>query len=235
MGANRLGIFCVIVSLLLHGLVAAVTLARSLDFSPQPVVVYEVVLANSPAQAGASRQRQQLNKKSGQSAQPRPIRAKHEPPAAASALVQPAMPTAATAPLPPVAAQLPPPATAAREDVRPSASVATVGTQQSVRDEGAGSPLPQLGSSGAPAFSRQVAPVYPARARQLGREGTVVLKLAIDAEGRLQGVEVVQPAAFGFTQAALTAIRQSSYRPAVRAGRPVQAQALITIRFTLRS
>lgn len=234
MGTDRLGILCVIVSLLLHGLVAAVTLARSLDFSPQPVVVYEVVLTNSPAQVGASQQRQQLTKKSGQSAQPRPIRAKHEPPAAAS-LAQPAMPTAATASLPPVVAQLPPPATAAREDVTPSASVASVGTQQSVRDEGAGSPLPQLGSSGAPAFSRQVAPVYPARARQLGREGTVVLKLAIDAEGRLQGVEVVQPAAFGFTQAALTAIRQSSYRPAVRAGRPVQAQALITIRFTLRS
>lgn len=234
MGTDRLGILCVIVSLLLHGLVAAVTLARSLDFSLQPVAVYEVVLTNSPAQAGASRQRQQLNKKSGQSAQPRPIRARHQVPAAAS-LAQPAMPTAATASLPPVATQLPSVAPTAREDVTPSASVASVGTQQSVRDEGAGSPLPQLGSSGAPAFSRQVAPVYPARARQLGREGTVVLKLAIDAEGRLQGVEVVQPAAFGFTQAALTAIRQSSYRPAVRAGRPVQAQALITIRFTLRS
>ncbi len=107
--------------------------------------------------------------------------------------------------------------------------------EQDGRADGTGGPPLQLGSSGAPSFGRRVAPVYPALARRLGREGTVVLKLAIDAEGRLQTVEVVQAASFGFTEAALTAIRQSSYRPALRSGRPVQAQALVTIRFTLRS
>jgi protein TonB len=218
------------VSLLLHGLVAAVTLGRSLGLSPQPATVYEVVLASGTLQTAAKPERSPRS-----TARTVAVQALPAPVAPIRPVSQPALPPAHTASLPPVAVQLPAVTTAAGADVTPSASVTNTGRHQAVLDADDGSPLLQLGSSGAPAFSRQVAPVYPAQARRLGREGTVVLKLAIDAEGRLQGVEVVQPAAFGFTEAALTAIRQSSYRPAVRAGRPVQAQALITVRFTLRS
>lgn len=95
-------------------------------------------------------------------------------------------------------------------------------------------PLP-IGASGAPAFEHQVAPLYPALARRTGREGTVILKLAIDADGKLERVEVLQAAGFGFTEAAVAAIRQSTYRAARKSGQAVQAQALVTVRFRLRS
>jgi len=92
-----------------------------------------------------------------------------------------------------------------------------------------------IGASGAPAFEHQAAPLYPALARRTGREGTVILKLAIDADGKLERIEVLQAAGFGFTEAAVAAIRQSTYRAARKSGQAVQAQALVTVRFRLRS
>ena len=228
MAADRFGILCVVVSLLLHGVVGVVTLARSVGPSPQSATVYQVVLASSPASAGSSLHKPQSSKKLGVPDPSPPVTIVREKPTAVSPVAQPVVPTVAV-PTPVVTSQL-----AASASPAPAASL--VGRATSALPEaGHGGPVLPLGSAGAPAFSRQVAPVYPAQARRLGREGTVVLKLVIDAEGRLQGVEVVQAASFGFTEAAVNAIRQSSYRPAVAAGRPVQAQALITIRFTLRS
>jgi len=234
MTMQRLGFGCVAVSLVLHGTVAVVALARSGTNSPQQASIYEVLLANSPSLSGPAKLQRQISKNPGMAARPQAATTAYEKPTPELPVTVPTEPPAAAKPHSPVAAPLALGATGVREQFAASGSVPGV-EPQTVGDEGAGSPLPQLGSSGAPSFSRQVAPVYPAQARRLGREGMVVLKLAIDAEGRLQGVEVVQAASFGFTEAALTAIRQSSYRPALKAGRPVQAQALITIRFTLRS
>lgn len=232
MTMQRLGLGCVAVSLLLHGAVV-VALARYGTSSSQQATIYEVLLASSPASAGSSLHKPHSSRKRGLPVPSPPVTIVREQPTTVSPVVQPVVPIAAV-PAPAVTAQSPVVASAVHAPPAAAASVGS-GTAQAARNDGAGGPLLQLGSSGAPAFSRQVAPVYPAQARRLGREGTVVLKLAIDAEGRLQGVEVVQAAAFGFTEAALTAIRQSSYQPAQRAGRPVQAQALVTVRFTLRS
>jgi protein TonB len=231
---RRLGLACVLVSLVLHGAVAVVVLARSGTSSPQQATIYEILLATSPASAGSSLPKPQINKKSGVTAPSQPDKARHEKPAYAIPVAQPVVPTATVPAAPAVTAQVPVSAAVA-SPVPSSAGSVGGGISPAVHEDGHSGPALQFGSSGAPSFSRQVAPVYPAQARRLGREGMVVLKLAIDAEGRLQGVEVVQAASFGFTEAALTAIRQSSYRPALKAGRPVQAQALITIRFTLRS
>ncbi len=85
-----------------------------------------------------------------------------------------------------------------------------------------------------PRFSRTVMPEYPGFARRRGIEGKVVLKLRIDEKGRLKGVEVIEPAGFGFTDAALRAVRQSSFIPAHRNGRPVPSEAILTVRFRLK-
>jgi len=91
-----------------------------------------------------------------------------------------------------------------------------------------------FGSSGGPGFIRRVLPRYPRLAREMGREGTVVLSLTIDEHGILQGVEVIERAGHGFDEEALRAMHASTFRAAVRNGRPVASRAILPIRFMLR-
>jgi TonB family protein len=91
----------------------------------------------------------------------------------------------------------------------------------------------KFGTTGAPIFVRQVLPVYPPLARRLGKEGLVVLRLLIDKYGRLRDIEVMESAGFGFLEAALAGVRQSTYAPAHRNGQAVDAGAVLPIRFRL--
>jgi len=91
-----------------------------------------------------------------------------------------------------------------------------------------------FGTPDAPSFIRRETPVYPLLARRLGKEGKVVLKLAIDAKGSLQHIEVVEPSGFGFTEAAVEAVRKSSFAPARRMGNRIASKALLSIRFVLK-
>lgn len=92
----------------------------------------------------------------------------------------------------------------------------------------------QFGETGAPAFVHREMPVYPILARRLGKEGKIVLKLLIDKNGRLLEVEVVESAGFGFTEAAVAAVKNSTYAPARRNGEKVTTRALIPVRFRLQ-
>jgi len=84
-----------------------------------------------------------------------------------------------------------------------------------------------------PKFLERVMPSYPRRARKLGKEGLVVLRLSISEEGKLITVEVVEGAGDGFDKAAIKAIRQSKFLPAKRNGKPVACQAVVPVRFKL--
>jgi|GEM_PF-2915436 len=90
-----------------------------------------------------------------------------------------------------------------------------------------------FGSASGPNFLRREIPVYPLMARRMNKEGRVVLRLAIDERGKLMKVEVVEPAGFGFTDAALAAVRKSTYRPAIKNGIPAPSLALLPVRFRL--
>ena len=68
----------------------------------------------------------------------------------------------------------------------------------------------------------------------MGQEGTVVLRLAIGALGQLMDVDVVSSAGVTLDQAAIRAIRASTFHPATRQGRPVDSLALLPIRFKLK-
>ena len=92
----------------------------------------------------------------------------------------------------------------------------------------------RFGFGSGPRFLRRVLPRYPRKARRLGIEGRVLLRLAIDATGRLTRVEVVNGAGNGFDEEAVSAIRQSTYKPAVHDGKPIACEALLPIRFELR-
>lgn len=91
-----------------------------------------------------------------------------------------------------------------------------------------------LGDAGSPRFIHRESPKYPFMARKLGKEGKVLLKLALDAQGRLQGIDTVEANGFGFAEAASSAIKKSTFAPAVRNGKAISSQVLVSVRFVLQ-
>lgn len=92
----------------------------------------------------------------------------------------------------------------------------------------------EFGSATGPAFKHKEMPVYPPMARRLGKEGRVLLRLTIDENGKLLNVEVLEGAGFGFTEAAVEAVKKSTFLPAIKDGRSIMSRALLPIKFTLR-
>jgi len=92
----------------------------------------------------------------------------------------------------------------------------------------------RFGDTDAPAFIHRELPEYPLLARRLGKEGRVVLKLLIDKYGTLQQIEVIEPSGFGFTEAAVEAIKKSTFFPALRNGEKIVSKAILSVRFNLK-
>lgn len=92
----------------------------------------------------------------------------------------------------------------------------------------------RFGDADGPRFVQRVLPRYPELARRKGREGQVVLRLTIGAGGELKDVSVVDGGGHGFEDAALAAVKASSYAPAKRDGQCVECSALLPIRFALK-
>lgn len=90
-----------------------------------------------------------------------------------------------------------------------------------------------FGSAEGPRFVTKVLPKYPKLARDLGKEGTVLLLLTIDERGHLIDVEVMKHAGLGFDEEALRAVRNSTFSPARRHGKPVICKARLPIFFKL--
>lgn len=96
-----------------------------------------------------------------------------------------------------------------------------------------GEALSGLNSPEGPSILELVKPLYPSLARRLGKEGTVLLKLHIDEMGRPLEVEIIKRAGYGFDEAALNAIKQSRFRPAMKNGIPVSSVVIVPVRFVL--
>jgi protein TonB len=92
----------------------------------------------------------------------------------------------------------------------------------------------EFGSANAPRFLHREMPVYPLMARRLGKEGRVLLRLTIDDNGKLLNIEVIEGAGYGFTEAAIEAVKKSTFQPAVKDGKPVMSKALLPVKFSLR-
>lgn len=93
----------------------------------------------------------------------------------------------------------------------------------------------RFGSPDGPRFIKRALPTYPETARKLDKEGHVILQLTIDEKGSLIEVELIKRAGFGFDEEAIKALRQSSFCPAKRDGRPVMCKAILPIKFVLKS
>jgi len=92
----------------------------------------------------------------------------------------------------------------------------------------------EFGTAIGPKFLYRELPAYPMIARKLGKEGKVVLRLTIDERGNMLNVEIVEKADYGFTEAAIEAVKRSTFLPANRDGKPVASRAILPIRFMLR-
>lgn len=109
----------------------------------------------------------------------------------------------------------------------------TPGSQNTSRSDAGTLIETSFGASVAPAFLHREMPDYPMIARKFGREGKVTLKLTIDEKGNLSDVEVVEKGGYGFTEAAVEAVKKSTFLPAEKDGKPIASRALLPIRFQL--
>lgn len=74
---------------------------------------------------------------------------------------------------------------------------------------------------------------YPAMALRMGLEGDVILKIEVDAEGKVTKAEITKSAGMGFDDEALKAVRQSRFEPAHKDGKNVPAEFTYIYRFRL--
>lgn len=111
-------------------------------------------------------------------------------------------------------------------------AVHTMIASENISDEGYY--IGDFGEKNGPRFIERTHPSYPLMARRLGREGRVVLKLIIDEEGRLMDVQVVKSGGYGFDHSAVSAVRRSSFTPAVYKGQPIKSKTKLPIRFVLK-
>ena len=75
-------------------------------------------------------------------------------------------------------------------------------------------------------------PEYPELARQANMEGTVILNVLVNREGRVQEVILVRSSPV-FDEAAEQAIRQWRFRPAIMGHEPVAAWVMVPIKFVI--
>lgn len=81
----------------------------------------------------------------------------------------------------------------------------------------------------------RTAPRYPPASRRLSEEGTVVLRVELDEQGKVCAARVANSSGFArLDAAALDAVRTWQCEPALRAGQPVRAVALQPFKFTLQ-
>lgn len=92
----------------------------------------------------------------------------------------------------------------------------------------------EFGGDSGPKFLHREMPVYPMIARRLAKEGRVILRLTIDGKGNLIDLEVIETASYGFTGAAVDAVKRSTFLPAKMDDKPITSRALLPIKFTLR-
>ncbi len=89
---------------------------------------------------------------------------------------------------------------------------------------------------GEPSYLVLMQPEYPTQARRLHQEGTVVLALSLDSEGKLEKVVVTKSSGHPLLdQAAVEAMQQSRFQAANQNGVPVPSRAEVSITFRLEN
>ncbi|MGB4704580.1 MAG: TonB family protein [Candidatus Saccharicenans sp.] len=94
-------------------------------------------------------------------------------------------------------------------------------------------PVRAIGEIKPPRLIRRVDPVYPEIARQIRKEGIVIIEATTDIFGRVQSVRVLRSEPF-LDEAAIEAVKQWVYEPMIINGRPRSVTFTVTVVFKLQ-
>ncbi|MDE0314736.1 MAG: TonB family protein [Candidatus Poribacteria bacterium] len=93
--------------------------------------------------------------------------------------------------------------------------------------------VPEPGKLVPPQFKFRAAPKYPEAALRANKEGQVVLQATIDENGIPQNITALTNLGFGFEEAAVEALKKSTFHPATNGGNPISFEVTIPYTFTL--
>jgi TonB family protein len=85
----------------------------------------------------------------------------------------------------------------------------------------------------APIVISKIEPMYSEEARRARISGIVILETLIDKTGTVREVNVLKPLPFGLDQAAVDAVKQWKFNPALKNGEPVDVVFNLTVNFKI--
>ncbi len=89
------------------------------------------------------------------------------------------------------------------------------------------------GGVSAPTLLYKVEPEYSEEARKAKFQGTVVLFVVVDENGKARDIKVIRPLGLGLDQKAIEAVEKWKFAPGKKDGKPVAVQATIEVNFRL--
>ena len=85
-----------------------------------------------------------------------------------------------------------------------------------------------------PRHKFQVEPDYPESAKKAEKEGEVILQATIDEKGIPTEIKALTSLGFGLEEAAIAALKKSTFHPATKGGEPISKLVQIPYDFTLK-
>lgn len=85
-----------------------------------------------------------------------------------------------------------------------------------------------------PVLVKEVKPTYPKAAKRRKQQGTVLLTVTVDADGRVLDVRVTKPLVPRLDDEAVKAVKLWRFKPATRNGMAVAVEIEIEMTFSLR-
>jgi protein TonB len=101
-------------------------------------------------------------------------------------------------------------------------------------DDAPAGPIRLTAAMTPPVAIYKVQPRYTESARRSNTQGVVVVEAVIDEQGRVTDVRVLRGLPMGLDRAAIEAIQQWKFRPAMMQDRPVKVYFTLTANFTLQ-
>jgi len=77
-------------------------------------------------------------------------------------------------------------------------------------------------------------PKYSDLARRLGYEGVTVLQLTLTEAGTPENIKIIKPAGFGLDENAVQAVKDWTFKPSTREGRPVRVVVNVEVNYRMR-
>lgn len=91
-----------------------------------------------------------------------------------------------------------------------------------------------VGATGKAQVLGEIKPPYPVASRKLGEQGSVIVKVQVNAEGTVTQAKIIQSSGFSrLDQAAQTAVKNARFQPQRLNNTPVASEGNFTFKFSL--